>query len=265
MHKARRAVMVAIALVLVAGALIYSERRSGSPATIVGVVRATEVRVEPEVNGQLVSIAVKKGVHVHAGDVLARLSAVELTAQADQARAALASAAASRDNVYAGVRREQVDSLKAAIAKAGARLDYVQAQLKRTSTLARQNFESQQSLDQAENDAAGARADVAEAQANYDAAVAGPTREERAIADAQVQAAAAAVTVLERRLKDGLARSGRRSGQRHRRRGGRECSRGSTDPDGRGGGQAMALVQCARRPSQWPHGRRNSERKAERC
>ena len=99
-----------------------------------------------------------------------------------------------------GVRREQVDSLKAAIAKAGARLDYVQAQLKRTSTLARQNFESQQSLDQAENDAASARADVAEAQANYDAAVAGPTREERAIADAQVQAAAAAVTVLERRL-----------------------------------------------------------------
>jgi HlyD family secretion protein len=123
-----------------------------------------------------------------------------LTAQADQARAALASATANRSNVYAGVRREQVDSLKAAIAKANARLDYAQAQLTRTSTLARQSFESQQSLDQAENDAASARADVAEAQANYDAAVAGPTREERAIADVQVQAAAAAVTVLERRL-----------------------------------------------------------------
>ena len=76
----------------------------------------------------------------------------------------------------------------------------MQAQLTRTSTLARQSFESQQSLDQAENDAASARADVAEVQANYDAAVAGPTREERAIADAQVQAAAAAVAVLERRL-----------------------------------------------------------------
>ena len=163
-------------------------------------MRATEVRVEPEVNGQLVSIAVDKGAHVRAGDILARLSAVELTAQADQARAALASAGANRNNVYAGVRREQVDSLKAAIAKESARLDYVQAQLTRTSTLARQSFKSQQSLDQAEKDTASARADVAEAQANYDAAVAGPTREERAIADAQVQAAAAAVTVLERRL-----------------------------------------------------------------
>jgi HlyD family secretion protein len=207
MRRTKRAAIVATALVLVAGVLIYSVRRSGSAGTIVGVVRATEVRMEPEVNGQLVSIAVEKGAYVHAGDVLARLSAVELTAQADQARAALASATANRNNVYAGVRREQVDSLKAAIAKASARLDYVQAQLTRTSTLARQSFESQQSLDQAENDAASARADVAEAQANYDAAVAGPTREERAIADVQVQAAAAAVTVLERRLEKMVLRA----------------------------------------------------------
>jgi HlyD family secretion protein len=207
MRRARRTAIGAIALVLVAGVLIYSARRSGSPATIIGVVRATEIRVEPEVNGQLVSIAVEKGAHARAGDILARLSAVELTAQADQARAALASATANRNNVYAGVRREQVDSLKAAIAKASARLDYVQAQLTRTSTLARQSFESQQALDQAENDAASARADVAAAQANYDAAVAGPTREERAIADAQVQAAAAAVAVLERRLEKTILRA----------------------------------------------------------
>src|SRR5260370_37562722 len=200
MRRAKRGVIAAIALVLVAGALTYYVRRSGSPAAIVGVVRAPEVRVEPERTGQLVSIAVEKGAQVHAGDVLGRLSAVELTAQADQARAALASAAANRNNVYAGVRREQVDSLKAAIAKASARLDYVQAQLTRTSTLARQSFESQQSLDQAENDVASARADLAGAQANYDAAAAGPTREARSIADAQVQAAAATVTVLERRL-----------------------------------------------------------------
>jgi HlyD family secretion protein len=207
MRRASRAAVVAIALVLVPGVLIYSERRSGSPVSIVGVVRATEVRIEPEVNGQLVSIAVKKGALVRAGEVLARLSAVELTAQADQARAALASATANRNNVYVGVRREQVDSLKAAIAKASARLDYVQAQLTRTSTLARQSFAPQQSLDQAENDVASARADAAEAQANYDAAVAGPTREERAIADAQVQAAAAAVAVLERRLEKMVLRA----------------------------------------------------------
>src|SRR6202012_907658 len=161
----------------------------------------------PEVTGQLVSIAVQKGDHVHAGDVLAKLFAVEQTAQLDQARAAQVSATADRNNVYAGVRREQVDSLKAAISKANARLDYVKLQFTRTSTLAGQNFESQQALDQATNDVAGAQADVAEAQANYDAAVAGPTHEEGAISDAQVQAAAAAVTVLERRLDKMILRA----------------------------------------------------------
>src|ERR1700739_2555875 len=173
MRRTKRAAIVATALVLVAGALIYSERRSGSAATLVGVVRATEGRVEPEGDGQLVSIEGAQGAHVQAGDVLAKLSAIELTAQADQARAALASTVANRNNVYVGVRREQVDSLKDEIAKANARLEYVQAQLTRTSTLARQSFESQQALDQAENDAASARADVAGAQANSDAAVAG--------------------------------------------------------------------------------------------
>src|SRR3984893_13119796 len=160
MHRAKSAAIVTIALVLAAGFLVYFTYRSEPAAAIVGVVRATEVRIEPEGNGQLVSIAVEKGENVHAGDVLARLSAVELTAQADQARAALASATATRNNIYAGVRREQVASLKDEIAKASARLEYVQAQLTRTSTLARQSFESQQSLDQAENDAASARADV---------------------------------------------------------------------------------------------------------
>jgi HlyD family secretion protein len=207
MRRPERAAIAAVTLVLTAGILIYSLRHTGSQAPLVGVVRATEVRVEPEVDGQLVSIAVEKGARVREGDVVARLSAVELIAEVDQARAALASARATRNNVYAGVRREQVESLKDEIAKASARLEYVQAQLTRTSTLARQSFESQQALDQAENNVASARADVAEAQANYDAAVAGPTREERAIADAQVQAAAAAVAVLERHLEKTVLRA----------------------------------------------------------
>src|SRR5262249_47883197 len=66
---------------------------------------------------------------------------------------------------------------------------------------ARNDNASQQSLDQAQNDVATALADVAETEANHAAAVAGPTQEQRAIADAQVKAAAAALAVLERRLE----------------------------------------------------------------
>ena len=177
------------------------------PPPIVGVVRTTEVRVAPEVGGQLAGITVQKGGSVRAGDVVAELSADELIASVAQARAALAAATADRDNVFAGVRAEQVAALVAEIAKAKSRLEYAEQQLARTSYLARSDTATQQSLDQAQNDVASARADVAEAQANHDAAVAGPTREERAIADAQVKAAASALAVLERRLEKTVLRA----------------------------------------------------------
>jgi multidrug efflux pump subunit AcrA (membrane-fusion protein) len=143
------------------------------------------VRIAPEVAGQLATIKVHKGDRVRAGDVVAELSATELTASVGQARAALAAATADRNNVYAGVREEQIASLAAEIAKAKSRLEYAEQQLTRTTYLTGRDTASQQALDQATNDAASARADVAEAQVNHDAAVAGPTKEERAIADAQ--------------------------------------------------------------------------------
>jgi HlyD family secretion protein len=150
---------------------------------------------------------VRKGDRVHAGDVVAELSAIELTASVGQARAALDAAVASRDNVYAGVRAEEVASLAASIAKAKSKLEYAQAQLDRTSALAQGANAPQQALDQAVNDVAAGRADLAEAIANHDAAVAGPTKEERAIADAQVKAATTALAVIERHLDKTILRA----------------------------------------------------------
>ena len=204
----RPVTIVAVALLLVAaGAGGYLGWRSSVAAPIVGVVRVTEIRVAPEVSGQLTSIKVRKGDQVRAGDVVAELSALEISASVTQARAALGEAVANRDHVYAGVRAEEIASLAAAIAKAKAKLDYAQAQLTRTATLAQSNNATQQALDEAENDVASARADIAEAEANHDAAVAGPTREERAIADAQVKAAASALAVLERHLDKTILRA----------------------------------------------------------
>ena len=185
----------------------YFLLRTEPAPPIAGVVRATEIRVAPEVGGQLATIKVHKGDPVHAGDVVAELSAMELTASVGQARAVLDAATADRNNVYAGVRAEQVATLAAEIAKAKSRLEYARQQLSRTATLARSDTASQQELDQANNDAAAAQADVAEAEANHAAAVAGPTQEERGIADAQVKAAAAALAVAERQLAKTVLRS----------------------------------------------------------
>jgi HlyD family secretion protein len=199
---------VALGVVLVAAcAGGYVLLRPAPDAPVSGVVRSTEVRVSPEVAGELVAVKVRKGDTVRAGDVVAELSADELTAAVQQARAALGAATANRNNVYAGVRAEQVAALAAEIAKAKSKLEYAQAQFTRTSTLARNNTATQQSLDQATNDVASAEADLAEAEANHAAAVAGPTQEERGIADAQVKAATAALAVLERRLDKAVLRS----------------------------------------------------------
>jgi len=69
--------IVALGLVVVAaGAGGYWLSRPESTPPIVGVVRATEVRVAPEVGGQLTAIKVQKGDHVWADKVVAELSAI---------------------------------------------------------------------------------------------------------------------------------------------------------------------------------------------
>jgi HlyD family secretion protein len=198
------ALVIVLAVVCVGG---YFLLRPAPPAPIAGVVRATIVRLAPEVGGQLEAIKVHKGDAVRAGDVVAELSATELTASVGQARAALDAATADRNNVYAGVRAEQIAALVADIAKAKSKLTYADAQLTRISTLARSDTATQQALDQATNDVAAAQADVAEAESNHAAAVAGPTKEERAIADAKVRAAESSVAVIERHLQKTVLRS----------------------------------------------------------
>jgi HlyD family secretion protein len=73
--------------------------------------------------------------------------------------------------------------------------------------LAHNDTATQQALDQATNDVTAAETEVAEAEANHAAALSGPTKEERAIADAEVQAAAAALAVLEQHLGKTVLRS----------------------------------------------------------
>src|SRR5262249_59036283 len=90
-------VIVALGLVLVAagigGYLLWGR---ADPSPVVGVVRATEVRVAPEVGGQLAAIKVKKGARGRAGDVVPQLGALEPTAAAGHAPAEPAPASPSR-------------------------------------------------------------------------------------------------------------------------------------------------------------------------
>ena len=108
MHKRKQRGAIAIALFVVlglAGAAVVGGYRlwgSANSPPVVGVVRVTEIRLAPEVGGQLAAIKVQKGTLVSAGDVVAELSALELTAAVGQARAALAEAIASAGSRLCG-------------------------------------------------------------------------------------------------------------------------------------------------------------------
>ena len=145
--RRRPATITAVGIVVIAaGVGGYLLWHPEPPPPVIRVVRTTEVRVTPEVGGQLAAIKVQKGARVRGGEVVAELSAIELTASVAQAHAALAAAMADRDNVYAGVRAEEVAALAAGIAKAKSKLDYAQAQLDRAAYLARSDIASQQTL-----------------------------------------------------------------------------------------------------------------------
>src|SRR5258707_2382346 len=191
MVNRRPARIIALGVLMVAaGVGGYFLWRSGPAPSVVGVVRATQIRIAPEVGGQLAAIKVHKGDSVRAGDVVAELSALELSAAVVQARATLAAAQANRDHVYAGVRDEEIAALAAEIAKAKSRLVYSQSQPDRTAYLVRSGTATQQSLDQAQNDLASASADVAEAEANHAAAGARPPQKGVPIPPTQGQAPA---------------------------------------------------------------------------
>ena len=194
-------IAVVAALAAAAGILAFLILRPGVVAQrSPGVIQPTEIKIAPEISGRLVRFAVAPGQRVHQGDTLAELSNPELEAALVLAQAQLGQARAERARVYAGPRQEQVDALARDIDMANANLLYAQRQFGRTSQLATTGFASRQNLDKSVATVETAGANLSRAKERYQAARLGPTREQRAIVDAKVENAAAAVAVVAARV-----------------------------------------------------------------
>jgi len=194
-------IAVVVALAAVSGILAFLVLRPGVVAQRPpGVVQPTEIKIAPEISGRLVRFAVAPGQSVRKGDALAQLSNPELEAGLVLAQAQLGEARAARDRVYAGPRQEQVDALAQDIDMANANLVYARQQFSRSSQLTAAGFASHQELDKSTAAVETANANLSRAKELYEAARLGPTREERAVADAGVEAAAAAVAVVAARV-----------------------------------------------------------------
>jgi HlyD family secretion protein len=191
-------VLAVIALAGGAGFFAFGAQRTG-PAVppIAGVVRETQIRIAPEISGRLESVFVTKGQRVKKGDTLALLSNPELTASVFESKAALAKARADRDNVFVGVREEVVNISAHDIQIAESKLALAKRQYERSAALAANSFATRQLLDERTATFQAAKANLAQLRAVYDQNKAGPTKEEREIAQAKVELADAALADLE--------------------------------------------------------------------
>ncbi|MBV8663373.1 MAG: biotin/lipoyl-binding protein, partial [Hyphomicrobiales bacterium] len=192
----RAPITTAIAIAAIAFAAYRAWTAASPSALIPGVVHETEIRVAPETTGRLVAVKVKPGDHVKQGDVLAILSAPEVTASLLEAKANAASARANQANVDVGVRQEEVHSAAQNVSIGEVNLVLEQKQYTRAATLAAQSFASKQQLDESTASLKRAQASLDLARAVYAQDVAGPTKEERAIAEVQVAVSDATVADL---------------------------------------------------------------------
>jgi HlyD family secretion protein len=197
-RRARLLVVIVIGAIAIAGYRAWTASASSAP--ILGVVHETEIRIAPEESGRLVAVKVKPGDHVRKGDVLAILSSPELAASLLEAKASADGARADRANVYAGVRKEEVDSAAQDVSIGEANLVLAQKQYTRAATLAAQSFASKQQLDEGTTALGKAQASLDLARAIHTEDVAGPTAQERAIAEAKVVVGVATVADLEAKL-----------------------------------------------------------------
>jgi HlyD family secretion protein len=199
----RRRLAILGIMVLIGSAAIVAYRSQParlSPPPIVGVVHQTEIRIAPETSGRLASFRVTAGQQVHKGDILAVLSSPELTASVQEARANAATARADRANVDAGIRKEEVDIAAQNVTIAESNQALAKQQYTRAATLASKDFASKQQLDERTAELGKAEATLGLVQATYAQSEAGPTRQERAIAEAKVGAADSTIADLEAEL-----------------------------------------------------------------
>jgi len=113
MHPNPRRIAPFVLLVLLAAAAAWwyfgSNRASAQTGALTasGTIEATQVKVAPELSGQVVEVLVKEGDPVQAGQRLVRFNDAVLQTQLSQARALLAQAQANYDLVAAGLSAEQ--------------------------------------------------------------------------------------------------------------------------------------------------------------
>lgn len=186
------AVIALVTVILVVAIVGFFMLRKG-PEVIQGEVEVNQFRVSSKVPARVMKMLKQEGDMVRKGDTLAILEAPDVEAKLAQAEAATAAAEAQNAKAINGTRQEQIQAAYNMWQKAIAGVDIANKTFDRVKRLHDEGVIATQKLDEAtaQRDAAVATEQAAHSQ--YEMAVNGAQREDKAAAAAMVARAKGAV------------------------------------------------------------------------
>lgn len=167
-----------------------------------GNVDIRQVQLAFHDTGRIQRILVEEGQRLSSGQLIAELDPVRYEAALAQARAQVATQKEVLARLLAGSRPEEIAGAKAAVNAAEATLRDATETLRRTRTLAKSQYVSQQQLDNAEAAYDNARANLDARRQAHLLAVKGPRQEDIDAAREQLKAYEAALQRAEIELRD---------------------------------------------------------------
>ena len=167
-------ILILISLVLLAGTAYYFLNRPvDSAITGTGMIEITQADLTPKVSGYLVERNFKEGDQVEKGQIIARISKVDLALQYNQTVAAYQASQSKLDDLLAGSRRDEILSYEAAMIAAQENRDKAASDYERFEKLYQSGAISAQNLDNYRVALTTAEGTLKQNQASYRVAILG--------------------------------------------------------------------------------------------
>jgi HlyD family secretion protein len=201
-NAARIRIRIRIRQFAVLAVVVLGACDNGASHEAVGTLEITPVDLAPLVPARVVRVLVEEGERVAAGDTVAILTQAGLRDQVSEARARVASAEATVQELDRGSRPEEIAKAEQDLAAATALANNAAADLNRARALAANNVISPQQLDDAESRSIEATARKGALQQALTLVREGARAERRAASRAELSRARAALAAMEASVGD---------------------------------------------------------------
>lgn len=200
-------IVMAAAVIIASVVLIGRYLVANEPVLIQGTVECTSYKASSKIAGRIEEMKAVQGQPVRRGELLYVLSTPELNAKLQQAEAVRSAADALDAKALTGARAQQVEAARQMWQKAQAGSELARKTFERVQKLHEEGVVPAQKLDEADVNYRAAVATETAAKAQYDLALEGAAKEDKAAAAAQVRQAQGAVDEVEAYISDAMVYS----------------------------------------------------------